>query len=408
MIMRNFQSVIKINFFSLKKWKQCVPINLILKIKNMEDEITLLFAGDVVCKSKKAVIILEPLKKELTDFDIFSINLEAPLEGVGTPICKSGPSLNQSIATVNFLQELGVNVVSCANNHICDYGEEALNYTLKQLIDKIVVGAGSSFHDAYQLKTKYIKNKKIGFLSFAENGYGALCDSSDNYGYAWINHEKVNELITHASSICDMLIVQVHAGVEEINIPLPEWRKRYKEIIDLGASALIATHPHVPQGWEMYNGSPIFYSLGNFFFDYPSSHPLWNKGVIARLKINAKEIKSIKIDFIPVEKTDYTLSISTDQAYKNHLSQLCANLLEPVYSELVEKEMQRLWENRYKSLYLNSLNGVEKFDIIPLLKFLKRLCMKKTIKTEQLRHLLFIESHFYAVNRSLKQQYNQY
>jgi poly-gamma-glutamate synthesis protein (capsule biosynthesis protein) len=373
----------------------------------MDNEIILLFAGDVVCKNKGAVTVSESLKKELKSFDIFSVNLEAPLEGVGTPIHKAGPSLNQSASTVNFLQELGANVVSCANNHICDYGKEALIHTLRLLADKTVVGAGTSFQDAYQLKTKRIKNKEIGFLSFAENGYGALCDSSDHYGYAWINHKKADDMIIQGSAVCDVLIVQVHAGVEEVDIPLPEWRERYRKIIDLGASAVIATHPHVPQGWEIYNGSPIFYSLGNFFFDYPSSHPLWNNGIIARLKINAEDTKKIKVDYIPVERKGYTLSVSTDQACKNHLSQLCDSLVEPTYSGLVEKEMQYLWERRYKLFYLNSLNGVEKFNVIHLLKFLKRLCMKKTIKTEQLRHLLFIESHFYAVNRALRQQYNQ-
>jgi poly-gamma-glutamate synthesis protein (capsule biosynthesis protein) len=39
------------------------------------------------------------------------------------------------------------------------------------------------------------------------------------------------------------------------------------ELIDYGADVVIGSHPHVPQGFEMYNGKPIFYSLGNFIFD---------------------------------------------------------------------------------------------------------------------------------------------
>ncbi len=66
-------------------------------------------------------------------------------------------------------------------------------------------------------------------------------DSSSEAGYAWINHNRTNEIIKKSAFECDYLLVQVHAGVEEINIPLPEWRARYKELIDLGASAVICS-----------------------------------------------------------------------------------------------------------------------------------------------------------------------
>jgi poly-gamma-glutamate synthesis protein (capsule biosynthesis protein) len=39
------------------------------------------------------------------------------------------------------------------------------------------------------------------------------------------------------------------------------------ELIDYGADVVIGSHPHVTQGIEMYNGKPIFYSLGDFIFD---------------------------------------------------------------------------------------------------------------------------------------------
>jgi poly-gamma-glutamate synthesis protein (capsule biosynthesis protein) len=371
----------------------------------MDNEIILFFAGDLVYKNRDIIHVSESLKKELGQADIFSINLEAPLEGYGTPIKKVGPCLNQSTNTILRLHELGVNVVNCANNHICDYGKDALINTLDNLSEHIVIGAGIFFDDAYKLKTKRIKNITIGFLSFAENGYGAFCNESDDYGYAWVNHEHVNKLIASSTLECDLLIIQVHAGVEEINIPLPEWRKRYKEFVDLGASAVIATHTHVPQGWEIYKGSPIFYSTGNFFFDFPSSHPLWNKGIIAKLRINVGDVQNINVDFLPIERKNSILFLSSDQKFMTYLHQLCENLNEPIYSKLVEKEMERLWEERYKKFYLNSLNGVEKINIISILKFLKRLCMKERIKTELLHHLLFIESHFFAVNRALEQKY---
>ena len=46
-----------------------------------------------------------------------------------------------------------------------------------------------------------------------------------------------------------------------------QWQARYKDLCDLGADCIIGSHPHIPQGYELYNNKPIFYSLGNFYFD---------------------------------------------------------------------------------------------------------------------------------------------
>lgn len=55
----------------------------------------------------------------------------------------------------------------------------------------------------------------------------------------------------------------------ETNIPTLQMRIRLiaHELIDYGADVVIGSHPHAPQGIEMYNGKPIFYSMGNFIFD---------------------------------------------------------------------------------------------------------------------------------------------
>ena len=86
-----------------------------------------------------------------------------------------------------------------------------------------------------------------------------------------------------------MLIVQVHAGVELLDVPIPEWRAKYRQLIDLGADVVIAHHPHVMQGIEEYKGKLICYSLGNFYFDYPSNHPQWNTGAMLTLDFQHKQ-----------------------------------------------------------------------------------------------------------------------
>ena len=68
--------------------------------------------------------------------------------------------------------------------------------------------------------------------------------------------------------------------------------------IEAGADVIVGCHPHRPQGVEVYNGKPIFYSLGNFVYyraglmDY-----LGPNECVARVKIADGQI--IKIELIP-------------------------------------------------------------------------------------------------------------
>ena len=64
-----------------------------------------------------------------------------------------------------------------------------------------------------------------------------------------------------------MIIAYMHFGNEYSNSPNENQEKIAHELIDYGADIVIGSHPHVTQGIEMYNGKPIFYSLGNFIFD---------------------------------------------------------------------------------------------------------------------------------------------
>ena len=65
-------------------------------------------------------------------------------------------------------------------------------------------------------------------------------------------HPKVSSIIQTLKVNVDFLFLIVHAGVEYMDIPIPEIRNLYKSYIDLGADAIIASHPHVPQGYEEY------------------------------------------------------------------------------------------------------------------------------------------------------------
>lgn len=215
--------------------------------------------------------ISNELKGILSLSDVNVVNFEAPICDVGKAIRKSGPNICQSKDAPQWLEGYGFNLVSMANNHAMDYDVEALDASKAAFKKAKVIGCGN-LEDAYRLEIiETSDNLKIGFLACTHCEFGTLTDvtNKDDKGTAWACSPKFERAIQKArkGKKCDFLIVIAHCGVEYMEQPLPEWRELYKRWLELGADAVIASHPHVPQGWEMYQGKPICYSLGNFCFD---------------------------------------------------------------------------------------------------------------------------------------------
>ena len=190
--------------------------------------------------------------------------------------------------------------------------------------------------------------------------FGALgLDSkSSDYGTAWINHPLVNKTILNAKKECDLLIVLPHAGVEDVVVPLPEWRARYKEFIDMGADTVIASHPHTPQGWEEYNGRKIFYSLGNFFFQlFSNQHgENWYKGLIVEMDIDEDMQLSFEVHNTRFSETSLELDESTEcKLYNDYLCELLNE--EDKYWEYLNTTLKSLWIE-YKLYLLRGLGAV--------------------------------------------------
>lgn len=379
----------------------------------MDHPIKILFTGDIFIKQDVKNFLSENFKNIVKEHDIAVCDFEAAIETPDAkPFPKAGPYLCQHPRAAEIVIEEGFKVISLANNHIYDYGQKALNNTLNAFANENTIGAGKNFEETYKPLFIEIKGCKTGFLSLCENEFGALTDPSDNRGgYAWINHPSVNTLITKTRQQCDILFVLTHAGIEQIDIPLPEWRNRYKELIDCGAHAVIGCHVHVPQGWETYKGKPIFYSMGNFFFDMDVKHPLWHKGYAVSISVKNNSISNFNI--IPTENKDGQVIVNDDPLYNEHLNHLCSILTEPGYSQMANNICKELWENRYKKYYIEAMGWTYfKFtwkDILAVIKNKlqgKDFPLRPTYSFDQsmILHNIRVESHRWAVQRALSQQ----
>ena len=102
---------------------------------------------------------------------------------------------------------------------------------------------------------------------------------------------NVDKIILETKKHVDYLFVFAHAGIEHIEQPLPEWRDRYRSFVDLGCDAVIASHPHIVQGYELYHDKPIVYSLGNFYFPKSVEKPKqWYRSLCVSLDLNESKV----------------------------------------------------------------------------------------------------------------------
>ncbi len=167
---------------------------------------------------------------------------------------------------ISFLKAMNTYAVTLANNHIGDYGEGALNNTLKLLTENNIkyAGAGADVSEAYSAVKIFNDGITVSVLSVCENEFGIA--EENKAGSAGYNPRLLMNKIKAEKETSDFVIVVFHGGNEFNPLPSPDTKDRYEFICDMGADAVIAGHTHCPQGYETYNGKPIIYSMGNFLF----------------------------------------------------------------------------------------------------------------------------------------------
>ena len=163
------------------------------------------------------------------------------------------------------------NAVSLANNHTGDYGPQALS-TMIDLLEQTGIahfGAGKEIRSAHEPVIFTVKGKRIAILGydiFLPRSFEAL---DDQPGTAWGDPDYIVADIKKAKAFhrADIVIIYPHWGWEGDKIASSRQEYLAHLMIDSGANAVVGGHPHVTQNIEIYKGSPIFYSLGNFVFD---------------------------------------------------------------------------------------------------------------------------------------------
>lgn len=233
--------------------------------------IKFLFFGDLMMDRSVRVnieargfYILDDLKKKkfLEGYDFVGVNLEGVVTNEGehyAPVKKYDfafpPEYAQEVVKAGF------NYFALSNNHMADQGEQGIVETrenLSKLPGVYYSGSKSGEVDDDSVVIVEKKDKRIAFVSYSMMS-GRINDL--------VRNEKIEKQVEEVKSKVDFVVVNIHWGVE-YQENFNEWQQAlgYK-MIDKGADVVIGHHPHVRQGVEVYEGKPIFYSLGNFVFD---------------------------------------------------------------------------------------------------------------------------------------------
>lgn len=245
-----------------------------------DSTIRFVFAGDILLSDHVLAaynktgtigsVVDQGLRDVIDGSDVFMANQEFPFSNRGSAAADKQFTFRLPPEKVSLLKEMGIDIVTLANNHALDFGTDALLDTCDTLDEAGIyrVGAGANLEEARKPVIMEIKGKTIGFLGASRvipvGSWNATATSPGML--TTYDPTMLLEDIKSAKETCDFVIVYVHWGIERDEYPQDYQRTMGKQYIDAGADMVIGSHPHVLQGMEYYNGKPIVYSLGNFVF----------------------------------------------------------------------------------------------------------------------------------------------
>ncbi|MFA6198056.1 MAG: CapA family protein [Patescibacteria group bacterium] len=233
-------------------------------------------------------------------------NLETSITA-GPNITAGMMSFRADPGVENALKRANFQVVSLANNHTPNFGQNGLLDTFSYLKKAGIsyAGAGSNSIEAHQPAIIERNGIKLAFLAYNDTdvvpaSYGA---SANRAGTALMNITELKKDIAAIKPTVDFVIVSMHSGTEYTSAPNNRQTDFAHAAIDAGTELVIGHHPHVVQTIETYKDKLIMYSLGNFVFDQ-----MWSEdtrhGVTAKIIVDEDGVEQAA--FSPIIIDDYS------------------------------------------------------------------------------------------------------
>lgn len=314
----------------------------------------LLITGDLVVN--QTYNAADKINQELIDLfaqsDYNIVNLEAPVTESTSKILKTGPHLkSDKQGTLDVLKILNVHIAALANNHIKDYDEQGVLDTIAFCESNKIkaIGAGTNLEEASQTTVLATQEGTIALINIAENEWASANNSSA--GANGMSLIKDIRKIQQARKENDFVFVIVHGGHEYYNLPSPRMQEQYRFYAEQGADLVVGHHTHCVSGNEVHNGTPIYYSLGNFLFTMNSPQEDWYTGLVLEVEIKDGLITT-KLHPVKQNKINFGLSLLKNESKKEVLQRVEA------YRDIIadKGKLADVWHNFIQSRKKQYLN----------------------------------------------------
>lgn len=309
-----------------------------------EFDFTMCFAGDILLAEGEITTnnldsspngLKDCISPELLDImnraDYTCVNNEFTYSTRGSALDGKAWTFRAHPDRVKYLKEMGVDLALLANNHVYDYGKDAMLDTLDTLTNADIkyFGAGANLEEA--MKPVYVElgGKTVAFVaaSRAEKYKMTPQATEEEPGILRCYDPALFiQVIKEARANADFVVACVHWGTERSTVLEDAQLETARQYIDAGADMIIGSHSHCLQGMEYYNGKPIVYSLGNYWFD-----EYYEDTMLVNVRIHGDIYGSnVELSVVPGMQDDGKTVIFTDGSEKErvyqHLEDISINI----------------------------------------------------------------------------------
>lgn len=270
--------------------------------------------------------VFKDIKTKIKTADIAVGNLETTFAGKSVGY-SSYPTFNTPESLADNLKDLGLDVLTTANNHSLDKGYKGIESTIDYL-DKADIshtGTFKSEEDQNKILIKNVKDVKIAFLSYTYGTNGIKVPTGKDYCINLIDKELIKKQLELAKAENpDIICVSMHWGIEYQTKQNKEQEALADFLFENGVDIILGSHPHVLQPMEkrtvtLEDGSTkdgfVIYSLGNFMSGQVKENT--KNSIILDLKITKKaQDGKISIDSVNYTPIYMYKSTAKTKAYK--------------------------------------------------------------------------------------------
>ena len=262
---------------------------IVVVLPNKEDtHANLAIIGDIMCHNSQYVdaynsnektydfsYVFDDIKDYIFKADLAIGNLETTFAGKERGY-SNYPNFNTPEQLAINLKDLGIDILSTANNHCMDTGYSGLVSTLNYLDEAGIshTGTNRSVDEQNAILIKEVNDIKIAFLAFTYGTNGITIPQDKDYCVNLIDEDFMKSQIELAKKQNpDVICVSMHWGIEYENVQNPTQEYLANFLFENGIDVILGSHPHVLQPMErrsvvLDNGAQkecfVIYSFGNF------------------------------------------------------------------------------------------------------------------------------------------------